>query len=369
MEERGFASIVITVRSKGSFQIEDSKVRMISVPLKFVRFLSSFMFAICVSILLPICILVSAPQFVIVNQPDISVLGLIPNLLFSKLKRIKFVLDIRSVPVETEGLAGFQQKLWFNISVLVAKKLFDGMTIITPLMRKDICNTFGIDSCDIGTWSSGVNTELFDPKNYTSESARLRKKLGLTGKFVVFYHGVFTATRGLKETVESMKILRIECPNVVMFLLGRGPIVPILTDMVQQECLQEHVILHDSVDYGEVPKFIGMSDVCIVPLPDHPYWRSQCPLKLLEYLAMEKSVIVTDIPAHRLIIGEEKCGIYISSVTPMEIAKSVVYAYHNKEKLPEWGKSGRAIVEEKYTWEKVAEDLENYLLSINKTIG
>jgi glycosyltransferase involved in cell wall biosynthesis len=370
MEKRGYASILITVRSKKKpIQIENSRVRIISVPLRFVRFLSSFMFAIGLFIFLPICILVSAPQFLIVNQPDLSIFGLIPNLLFSKLRGIKFVLDIRSTPVEVSGFRGFQQKRLFSISVLVAKKLFDGMTIITSLMREEICNAFGIDPCKVGIWSSGVNTALFSPENCTSDGVGLRRKLGLSGKFVVFYHGAFSVTRGLKETVESIKVLGSEYPNVVVFLLGTGSMVSTLKHIVHDEGLQESVIVHDPVDYAEVPKFIEMSDVCIVPLPDHPYWRSQCPLKLLEYLAMEKAVIVTDIPAHRSVIGDEKCGIYISSVTPSEIAKAIVYAYHNKEELAEWGKSGRAIIDKKYTWEKVAEDLENYLLSINKKIG
>jgi glycosyltransferase involved in cell wall biosynthesis len=369
MEERGYASILITARSKRPIQIENSRARIISVPLRFVPFLSSLMFAVALLIFLPICILVSAPQFLIFNQPDLSILSLIPNLLFSKIRGIKFVLDIRSIPVETNGFRGFQQKLWFGISVLVAKKLFGSMTIITPLMREEICNAFEIDPCSVGILSTGVNIGLFNPENCTSDGIELKRKLGLSNKFVVFYHGVFTATRGLKEAVESMKILRSKYPNVVVFLLGTGSMVFTLKHVVQDEGLHESVIVHDPVDYAEVPKFIAMSDVCIVPLPDHPYWRSQCPLKLLEYLAMEKAVIVTDIPAHRLVIGEEKCGIYISSVTPSEIAKSIVYAYHNKEKLAEWGKSGRAIVDKKYTWEKVARDLDSYLSSINDTAG
>jgi len=122
------------------------------------------------------------------------------------------------------------------------------------------------------------------------------------------------------------------------------------------------------VDYAEVPKYIAMCDVGIVPLPDLPYWRFQCPLKLLEYLAMKKVVIVTDIPAHRAIIGKEKCGIYISSVKPIGIAKSITYAYNNKEKLGKWGEIGRTIIKQEYTWEKVARDLENYLLSIDEKV-
>ena len=69
------------------------------------------------------------------------------------------------------------------------------------------------------------------------------------------------------------------------------------------------------VDYEDVPKYISMSDVAIIPLPDMHYWRSQSPLKLLEYLAMTKTVIISDIPAHRAVIGDA-CGIYSPSLHP-----------------------------------------------------
>jgi glycosyltransferase involved in cell wall biosynthesis len=163
-----------------------------------------------------------------------------------------------------------------------------------------------------------------------------------------------------------VKISKHRCSNFILFLLGTGPIVSRLKALIQKEDLQDDVIIHDPIDHSEVPKFIGMSDVCIVPLPYHPYWRFQSPLKLLEYLAMEKAVILTDIPAHRAVIGEAKCGIYISSVNPMKIAEAMEYAYFNKGNLEEWGKMGRKIVKEKYTWEKIAMDLENYLLSIDE---
>jgi glycosyltransferase involved in cell wall biosynthesis len=108
-----------------------------------------------------------------------------------------------------------------------------------------------------------------------------------------------------------------------------------------------------------------MSDVCIIPLPDYPYWRSQSPLKLFEYLSMEKVVIATDIPAHRSVLDNQKCCIYLSSVNPEEIAKIIEYASINKENLAGWGKTGRKIVLQKYTWEKVAEVFEHYLLCID----
>jgi glycosyltransferase involved in cell wall biosynthesis len=135
-------------------------------------------------------------------------------------------------------------------------------------------------------------------------------------------------------------------------------------DLVQELNIQDSVIFHGNVRYQDVPSYIAMSDLPIVPLPDHPNWRNQCPLKLLEYLAMEKAAVLTDIPANREIVGKCECGIYTSSVDPEEIAQAITHAYHNRDSLGKWGKVGRGIVEDRYTWEKVAKELLDYLLRL-----
>jgi len=233
-------------------------------------------------------------------------------------------------------------------------------------MKKEVCNNYSIDPQKLGVWTSGVSDALFDPQNCFSEGSKLRTKLGLHGKFLVLYHGIFTETRGLLETVKAVKIINQKIPDIVFFMLGTGQFVSKLRTVVQEEGLQENVFIHDPVDQSEVPKFIQMCDVGIVPLPDNPYWRAQSPLKLLEYLAMEKTVILTDIPAHQEIVAGEKCGVFISSVNPLEIAKAIEHVYRNKDSISDWGKIGRKIVKKEYTWEKVAKNLENYIKSINK---
>jgi len=317
---------------------------------------------------MPLYVMTFRPDFVIMH-PDVSTIGSIPGIFVCRFVKVKFVLDVRSTPVETVGFRGLLEKLFFTTSIVVSKRLFDGITVITPLMKKELCESYGLDSGKVGVWTSGVSRILFNPKDHIFKSVELRRELGLAKKFIVFYHGGFSPTRGLTETVEAIELLRRTHPNILLFLLGTGPIVSKLKELIQKKELQSNVIIHGPVDHAEVPNYIGMSDVCIIPLPYHPYWRFQCPLKLLEYLAMGKVTVATDIPAHRMIIGTEKCGIYASSIQPAEIARCIIYAYYNKEKLDEWGKSGQRIVDENYTWRKVAEDLENYLLSIDKTIG
>jgi len=216
----------------------------------------------------------------------------------------------------------------------------------------------------VGVWTSGVSEGLFNPANYASEGKSFRASLGLSEKFVVFYHGVFSANRGLTQTVNAIKILQAKYPQIVLFLLGTGPIVTALKASVKQNGLQENVIIADPVNQEKVPKYISMSDVALIPLPDHPFWRFQSPLKLLEYLAMEKTVILTNIEAHSSVIKNTPCGIYISSIDPPEIAKAIEYAYQNSEFLEKWGKEGRDIILNRYTWGLVVEDLQNYLLTL-----
>jgi glycosyltransferase involved in cell wall biosynthesis len=361
--ETGHKSSLIVMRSRTNVH-QNPHFHTISIPLRYVPIVSALLFGIALSVFLPLYIITAMPDFVIV-KPDFAVLGVIPGIIASKFRKSKFVLDIRSTPVETVGLRGFLQKFWFSAAVLIAKKWFDGITIITPLMRKEVCNTFHIDQNKVGIWTAGVSPTVYCPETHFSNSKRLKEKLGFSGKFIVFYHGAFRPTGGLAETVEAVQILKEKHLDIALFLLGAGPVTPLLKNLIHKENLTEHVFIHDPVGHLEVPKFIGMSDVCIVPLPDHPYWRHQCPLKLLEYLAMEKVTIVTDIPAHRSIIDEQECGIYIPSIEPNEIARAIEHAYQNRHRLQRWGKSGRTIINEKYTWEKVVQDLENYLSSID----
>ena len=364
LAKRSYSIHVIVPTTNEKLTIsKTSQVHIICIRMKYLPLILPLARSILLFFLFPIYIIAFQPDFII-GEPDVSILSFIPTIILSRLKKIKLILDIRSVPVETVGFLGSMMHLWFTVSIMLARKYFDGITIITSLMRTEICSRFQINPKKVGVWTSGVSTRLFNPSKYISARSEFKRKLGLTGKFVVLYHGIFSATRGLTQTIEAIRILKRTYPNTALLLLGRGPTIPKLRCLIRKENLQNNVIIHNPVDQAEVPKFISMCDVGIVPLPNNPYWRHQSPLKLLEYLAMEKVVIVTDIPAHRVIIGENKCGIYVSSAQPLEIAKAIEYAYGNAGDLKKWGKTGRKIIEERYTWEKVALDLEDYMLSI-----
>ena len=194
-------------------------------------------------------------------------------------------------------------------------------------MKNEVCLKYNVDPNYIGVWSSGVSTTLFKAENYLDNE--IRKKFKLENKFIIFYHGVFR--KGVIDTLKAIEILKNSNPNIVLFLLGRETYKLDLNKTIREAGIENMVIKHNSVPYYDVPKYIAMCDVGIIPLRNVPDWRYQCPLKLLEYLAMEKVVIATDIMANRLVLGNCKCGVYVSSTNPIDISNAVLYLYKNKE--------------------------------------
>ena len=357
LSKRGYRIFVSVVRSKKRVKEKQGDVNFILLPLRYVPIVTPFLFTLISIIVFPFFIIRKKPSYIIVGPgPGILIFLWRPLL---NLFKCKVVLDVRSTPVEIVGFRGFLIRMMFDLSVNVAKRIFDGIITLTEAMKEELCNSYGIESRFIGVRTSGVSTSMFDPELY--DGSLMREKLGLKNKFIVFYHGDFGIYRGLLEAIKSIKLLPRDYEDVVLFLLGDGPALDSMRKLVDELDLEGKVIIHEPVDYREVPKYIAMCDVGLVTLPDIPDWRNQCPLKLLEYLAMEKVVIVTDILANREIVGENKCGIYISSIDPDNVAAAIIHAYKNRDLLNEWGSHGRLIVEEKYDWNKVAEELDIYL--------
>lgn len=348
----------LSLRSKKSSQSPKEHLTFIQVPLRDSKVISTIVFSIYLFFYLPVILQLTKPD-VLVVESEIFLPSTLTSMPIVQLRKIKTVLDIRSPPVETSGLQGTLQITSYNISVNFARKLFNGVSALTPMMLDDVCKRFRILEKPVTYWSSGVSTALFDPK-CSSQSATIRRELGIPeDAFVLFYHGSLSENRGIIQLVTAMSSLQTKNLNLVLLIVGQGPAEKKIKSIISEKHIK-NVILHGSVPYEKVPHYIGTADVCIVPLPNHPFWLYQSPLKLLEYMSMEKVVIVTNIPAHRGIIGEGKFAIYISSVEPIKIEESIIYAYNNRDSLKSWGLEGRQIVLNEYTWTQIGEKLEKY---------
>jgi glycosyltransferase involved in cell wall biosynthesis len=284
---------------------------------------------------------------------------LIPCIILSRIgfENVKFVLDIRTIPVEVHDLVDKIKERMFYAVVTLAKKYIRGITVITPSMRDKLFGEVSQHNQPIGIWTSGVSLEMFRPK-------QTGKLLFSGNSFVIMYHGILTQSRGLQETIKAMELIANQYPSIKFIIVGNGPAAKELHMLVRKIHLEDTVFFHKRVAHSCIPSFIAQCNIGILPFPDLMWWKVSSPLKLLEYLAMEKPVIVTDIEAHRNIIGDLPCGVYIKSNNPEDIAHGIIQAYTVRKHLSQYGKVGRDVVQENYSWHKQAEKLDRYFCSL-----
>lgn len=304
------------------------------------------------------------PDILIVDNRTIFIF--LPLVLIARLGllRTKFVLDIRSLPVEQYGLKGKLEEFFYHLAILCGRDLLTGLTVITPMLRDRIRVRYGFDPKRIGIWSSGVSLEVFDPSTLRAEIPWIKPLSHLD--LVLIYHGVLGRCRGLQEVVRAMALLKREC-SVRLIILGDGAARQELVILVKELGLEEMIMIHSPVSYEIVPRYIAVSDAGIIPLPQREWWAVSSPLKMMEYLAMGKPVIATDIEAHRSVLGDSKCVIYIKKSDPKEIAEAILKLYLQRHNLKELGLIGRRLVENGYTWDEQALRLENYLYQLLKS--
>jgi glycosyltransferase involved in cell wall biosynthesis len=275
-------------------------------------------------------------------------------------------MDIRSIPVEVNSFLNRLGKFIFHLNIYLAKHFFNGITVISPSMKRYIAEKYSIDKEKIGIWSSGVNTEHFDPARFDEHRIKEQKqKLSLYDKFVIMYHGVLTSSRGLQETIAAISLLKDSHKDIIFLVLGDGVAKPILQRLIRDYQVNGNVRLMGVIPYNEIPYYLSICDVGILPFPDLIWWRVSSPLKLMEYLAMEKPVIATDIEAHRDIIDSSRCAFSIPDNSPAEIESSILSAYDQRHSLCVYGKLGRKIVVQEYTWDNQTLNLINFLCSLN----
>ncbi|MBI2471499.1 MAG: glycosyltransferase [Planctomycetes bacterium] len=255
-------------------------------------------------------------------------------------------------------------KIYTKLSYWYCKVFLDGMTVITDFYKQQVCQDFKFTSTNIGVWGSGVDIDRFSPQKFKDNF----KPTFFRDKFVLMQHGEISYNRGLFETVEALAMLSRK--DICLVLIGNAVTGSKAKDdilrLIKKLNLEKNVFILPPVPHAEIPKHISYCDCAIMAYPNIGYWNNNNPIKLIEYLAMGKVVICTDMWTFRNVIGNKKCGYFIKDNSYESIAKAINYCYENRKYIEEWGKEGIEIVKEGYTWNKQAKRLLDFVNALEK---
>ena len=261
----------------------------------------------------------------------VSALPVIRN--YTKLLRTKFIHDLRTIPVNYPEHRSRAVERSFLRQLRFANTFYQGITFITEEMKKHIEKKYIALSKPWGVWESGVDLSIFKPQ---PKNMFLKRQLGFKeSDFVCFYHGGIGETRGIIDLVESFAIMKSRQKSIKLLLVGTGPDYGRVQQIIDDLSLKASVVLHDWVEHREVPEYISIADLCIIPLPDIDWWRVSSPLKLMEYIACGKTILLTEMAAHTNATGKSGNYFWLKRIAAKSIALKVEEAYRCFQKDPD----------------------------------
>lgn len=249
------------------------------------RYLKSIEFQLLVVLRNLKLVLSGSNHVIIVNQDLVK--HVLPALFMNKLlgKENKFVIDIRTTPTNPDSFHADMKR--FHRSFKKAVKNFDGLSFITPFMEKYLMKDYHTKKPTVH-WSSGVDIELFDPKQYP--------KSEIERPFTVFYHGGISESRGNLTLIKACEKLVSKGYSIELIQIGIC-VDNNIPKYISDQKIQTWCKLLPAIPLSEIPKVVSEIDLPVLPFPDFLAWRVSSPIKLMEYLAMGKKVLAPKIEA------------------------------------------------------------------------
>lgn len=273
-----------------------------------------------------------------------------------------FIYDIRTIPVDYGENVEKKVEKQFYRSLRFANRFYQGITVITDEMMNYLQCKYISFKKPVGIWESGVDTLKFRPLNM---NLNLKRGIGFKDDdFVCFYHGSISRKRGVIELVESYQSIISSDNRIKLLLLGGCYNCDYIEELVAKHNLGDFIKIYDWVDYDQVPEFISIADLCIVPLPDIDWWRVSSPLKLMEYIACGKNILLTEMVAHTNVLGRNNNFFWIHEATSESFAEGILASYRLHQIDPhiyyEKGIIGHNLFVDKISWEQRSLSLQNF---------
>jgi len=199
-----------------------------------------------------------------------------------------------------------------------------------------------------------VDTKLF---NIDTHRGKVREQLGIReDDLVLFFMGWLYHFSGLKEV--ALELAKNPDPKLKFLILGEGDAYTELEKIREAHHLQDRVILTGKKPYQEIPEYIASADVCLLPAYTwEPIMRDIVPIKMYEYMAMQKPVISTRLPGVMKEFGEGNGVIYVDK--PEEVVAKALELVRTGQ-ARELGLKARKFVE-RNNWDRITDEFERIL--------
>jgi glycosyltransferase involved in cell wall biosynthesis len=275
----------------------------------------------------------------------------------------KTVLDLRTFDFGGELKSSARDRgyrVLTRVAFLYGRFAHCGVTAITPSLARAAVR-MGANP-RVGTWGSGWSAP---PQNQGGLPENLALPISGTksDNFILMYHGVLAANRGLLEAVQAFKGAVLRRNQMIFLLIGDGPLSGELRERIVDLGLESACAIMGRVAYEQIPGIISNANIGYAVYPDIRYWDYNQPIKVAEYLSQGVPILCSRIPM--FVENYPDCGaiIYCDSFDCDSISDSLVWCCDHAAELAGLRSVAREYAE-RFSYHRQGERLSQFLLSL-----
>lgn len=186
-----------------------------------------------------------------------------------------------------------------------------GLIALTPLLIDDIRQAYGVDT-----------PAVVAPDGVDLEQAKAPVSVPPHATPWLLYLGSLHPWKGVDTLIRALPY--VKQPAELHIVGGNEQRIAELRKLAEELNVTARVVFHGPVEPGKRFEYIHQADICLLPLTDTGLGgRYTSPLKLFEYMAAGKAIVVSDLPSMRQVLTPEQDALLVPTGEPKAFAQAI----------------------------------------------
>src|SRR3989344_1232997 len=212
---------------------------------------------------------------------------------------------------------------------------------------------------------NGVDLQKFkiqNPKSPTEDlGPSLRDSRVKINEKIIITVSRLVEKNGVEDLIDAFNILnsRFQISDLELVVIGGGPLERNLKSKVRSLKLEDKVKFIGKISSDEVPKYLAQADVFVRPSLSEGLGTA-----FLEAMAAGLPIVATSVGGIPDFLTEGETGLFCKVSDPEDIAEKINRILIDDDLRNKLILNGRKLVEEKYSWDKIARKFRELYLEV-----
>jgi len=280
-------------------------------------------------------------------------------ILAAKFFGLPIFLEVNA-PLALERSTHIDEKLYFKS---IAKKIEKWIcsnatkTIVVSTPLSEYLRSIGVQHEKLMIMPNGADPVKFCPS--PKESTLLEKIGAEKNDIIIGFTGVLRPWHGLELLIRSIGEIAKRNISVFLLIIGDGPIRKEIEEYASENGILDKLKITGRVSHYYVSRYLGLCDIAVSP--NATFYAS--PMKVIEYMAMAKCVVVPNLANFKDIVTPGKTGEVFIENDHRSLTNILVMLCNDTNRRKDLGKNARLSVERRFNWEWNAREVCSLYIS------